>query len=172
MPTTKNSKSAAEKLKVELDAGRTLDELAGRYALDTVSDLVLTLTRQDATFYAQATGQPQLEIVPTSPTTFRLLTIDASVEFHRNDDDEVDSLTLYQNGEHLATRLEEEAWEPTVEELEAFTGRYYSDEAETVVEAKDYVQRTGVDILAVSIGNAHGLDPISVTDMGQEVPAL
>ena len=44
------------------------------------------------------------------------------------------SLTLHQNGDHPANRLEGEAaeeWEPGVEELEAFTGRFFSEEIET-----------------------------------------
>ena len=108
------------------------DEFVGRYALDAAPDFILTFSREDETFYTQATGQQQLEIVPTSDTTFTLLAVEASVEFHRNDDGEVDSLTLNQGGEQRATRLEDgEAWEPTVEDLAAFTGRYFSQEVET-----------------------------------------
>ena len=108
------------------------DEFVGRYALDTVQNLILTFVREDDALFTQATGQPQLEIVPTSETTFRLLTVDASVEFHRNDDGEVDSATLHQAGAHRATRLEdEEEWEPTPDQLEEFTGRYFSEEVET-----------------------------------------
>jgi len=108
------------------------DEFVGRYALDAAPDFILTFSREDETFYTQATGQQQLEIVPTSDTTFTLLAVEASVEFHRNDDGEVDSLTLNQGGAQRATRLEdEEEWEPTVEDLAAFTGRYFSQEVET-----------------------------------------
>jgi CubicO group peptidase (beta-lactamase class C family) len=108
------------------------DEFVGRYALDAAPDFILTFSRDGDTFYTQATGQQQLEIVPTSETTFTLLAVEASVEFHRNDDGEVDSLTLNQGGAQRATRLEdEEAWEPTAPELVAYTGRYFSREVET-----------------------------------------
>jgi hypothetical protein len=59
--------------------------------------------------------------------------VEASVTFHRNEEGEVDALSLHQNGDHPANRVEGDAvqWEPDVEELEAFTGHFYSDEIET-----------------------------------------
>ena len=110
------------------------DELVGRYALDAAPDFILTFSRDGSTYYTQATGQQQLEIVPTSPTRFSLLVVEASVEFYRNDDGEVDGLTLFQNGEQHATRLDDEAapaWEPTAADLADFEGRYFSEELET-----------------------------------------
>ncbi len=112
------------------------DAFVGRYALDEAPAFILTFSREGATFYTQATGQPRIQIVPTSPTTFRLLEVEASVAFLRNDDGEVTGLTLVQNGERHATRLAgaEEAgarWAPTPADLEAFVGRYFSEELET-----------------------------------------
>jgi CubicO group peptidase (beta-lactamase class C family) len=110
------------------------DEFAGRYALDAAPEFILTFSREEGTFYTQATGQQQLEIVPTSATTFALEQVEASVEFLRNDDGEVDGVTLFQNGENHATRLDDDAtppWEPTAEDLAEFAGRYFSEELET-----------------------------------------
>jgi CubicO group peptidase (beta-lactamase class C family) len=109
------------------------DDFVGRYALDAAPAFILTFTREDNTLHAQATGQQRLEIVPTSDTTFALTTVDASFVFHRNADGEVDALTLNQNGQQRATRLDdaEEAWAPTTEQLSAFAGRYFSEELET-----------------------------------------
>ncbi|MFV1987211.1 MAG: serine hydrolase domain-containing protein [Gemmatimonadota bacterium] len=110
------------------------DDFVGRYALDARPTFIVTFTREDDTFYTQATGQQKLEIVPTSDSTFALTAVEASVLFHRNDDGEVDGLTLIQNGENHATRLDDEqapAWEPTVEDLAVFAGRYFSEELET-----------------------------------------
>lgn len=39
--------------------------------------------------------------------------------------------TLHQNGHHRATRIEGERWSPSAAELEAYTGRYYSQELQT-----------------------------------------
>lgn len=112
------------------------DDFVGRYALDAAPNFILTFTREGDTLFTQATGQQRLEIVPTSDTSFALTVVDASVVFHRNDDGEVDSATLLQNGVNRATRLDDdeeeaEAWEPDAEALEAFVGTYFSEELET-----------------------------------------
>lgn len=110
------------------------DDFVGRYSLDPAPDFILTFTREDDTFYTQATGQQRLEIVPTSDSTFALTTVEASVVFHRNEDGKVDGLTLNQNGQNHATRLhgdEAIAWEPTVDDLADFEGSYFSPELET-----------------------------------------
>ena len=110
------------------------DEFAGRYALDAAPNFILTFTREGDTFHAQATGQQRLEIVPTSDSTFRLLAVEASVTFLRNPEGDVEGLTLHQNGDNHATRLEgdePQAWEPTAEDLADFAGRFFSEELET-----------------------------------------
>jgi CubicO group peptidase (beta-lactamase class C family) len=110
------------------------DAFIGRYALDAAPTVILTFTREGDTFYGQVTGQPQFEMVPTSDSTFTLTQVDASVVFHRNEEGEVDGMTLNQNGENHATRLEDDEaadWEPTPEDLEDFVGRYFSEELET-----------------------------------------
>ena len=111
------------------------DELVGRYALDASPDFVLTFTREGDTLYVQATGQQRLEVVPTSDSTFRLLAVEASVTFTRGEEGEVEGAILHQNGANQpATRLEGDApeeWQPTEEDLAAFTGRFYSEELET-----------------------------------------
>ena len=110
------------------------DEFAARYALDAAPSVILTFTRDGDTFYTQVSGQQQVEIVPTSDSTFALTSVDASVVFHRNEEGEVDGATLNQNGENHATRLEDDevaTWEPTTEDLWDFGGRYFSEELET-----------------------------------------
>ena len=111
------------------------DEFVGRYALDASPDFILTFTREEGTFYVQATGQQRLEIVPTSDSTFRLLAVEASVTFLRGEDEEVEGVMMHQNGaDQPATRLEGDApeqWQPTAEDLAAFAGRFYSEELET-----------------------------------------
>ena len=125
-------------MEVEFDAEaydpEDFDEFAGRYSVDAVPDFILTFSREDGTFYTQATGQQRLEIVPTSDSTFRLLPVEASVTFLRGEDGEVEGLTMHQNGDRHATRLGDDApeeWQPTEEDLEDFAGRFYSEELET-----------------------------------------
>ncbi len=115
----------------------SFDDYVGRYALDAAPAFVLTFTREDGTLYTQATGQPRIEIEPTSDSTFALTVVEASVVFHRDGDGGVEGVTLFQNGqEQHATRLEDDdeaeaAWEPSVDDLRGFAGRYYSEEIET-----------------------------------------
>jgi len=97
--------------------------------------------------YTQATGQQRSEIVPTSDSTFALTVVEASVVFHRNEDGEVDGLTLNQNGQNHATRLQGDeaiAGEPTTEDLADFEGRYFSPELETF-----YTLALGDEVLVV-----------------------
>ena len=114
----------------EYDA-EDFDEFAGRYAMDAAPNFILAFTREADTLFIQATGQQRLEIVPTSDSTFRLLAVEASVTFLRDEEGEVDALTLHQNGDNRATRLDTEAWEPSEDELSDFAGRFYSEELET-----------------------------------------
>lgn len=110
----------------------TFDDYAGRYELEEAPGFVLTFSRDAGRFFTQATGQPQLEIFPTSDSTFALRVVEASVTFHRDADGVVRRATLHQNGDHPALRLEAEAWAPTAEDLAAYAGRYFSEEVETL----------------------------------------
>jgi CubicO group peptidase (beta-lactamase class C family) len=110
------------------------DDFVGRYALDAAPNFVLTFTREGESYYTQATGQQRLDIAPTSDSTFALSGVQASVVFHREADGSVNRITLNQNGQQAATRLDDdtaEEWAPTTEELIDFVGRYFSEELET-----------------------------------------
>jgi len=109
------------------------NEMAGRYAMEELTTFILTFFREGDTLFTQATGQERVEMAPTSDTTFTLLNVEASITFHRNEEGEVDALTLHQNGDHRATRVADDsvAWKPGPEELLAFTGRFYGGEIET-----------------------------------------
>jgi CubicO group peptidase (beta-lactamase class C family) len=131
--------SASDHEESDFDASKydaeAFDEFVGRYAMDARPDFILTFSRGGDTLYAQATGQSRLEILPTSDSTFALIVVEASITFHRNADGDVDALTMHQGGaETHATRLAddaEEEWAPTLEDLGAFVGRYFSQELET-----------------------------------------
>lgn len=85
------------------------DEFVGRYALDSAPAFILTFTREGETLHTPATGQQRLEIVPTSDSTFALIVVEASIEFHRNADGEVDALTMNHAGQQQrANRLDPE----------------------------------------------------------------
>ncbi|SMO51073.1 serine hydrolase [Gracilimonas mengyeensis] len=105
------------------------DALTGRYELSVMPGFVLTFSRDGERIYTQATNQPEINLTATSDSTFSLVGVNAAITFHRNEDGSADSLTLHQNGHHTAKRI---SWEPAPEELANYTGRYFSDEIETV----------------------------------------
>ncbi len=112
----------------------SFDALAGRYELEEVAGFIITFTREDDKIYAQATGQPKFEVTPTSKTSFKFTVVEASIQFHVDDDGTCSSLTLHQNGEHKANRVEEEPWAPSEDQLASYAGRYFSEELETFYE--------------------------------------
>ena len=104
------------------------DDYVGRYALDVAPAFVLTFRRDgDGGYLTQATGQGELEIVPTSDSTFALTAVEAAITFHRDRDGVVRSATMHQGGDNRATRLDVEplAEAPAVD-LAAYAGRYFS----------------------------------------------
>jgi hypothetical protein len=107
------------------------DEYVGRYELEEMAGFILTLSRRGDSLFTQATGQDEVRIYATSDSTFELRVVEASLTFHRDSEGDVASLTLHQNGDHPATRIEDEAWAPDEEALSAYVGRYFSEELET-----------------------------------------
>ncbi len=110
------------------------DELAGRYELEAAPGFILEFTRESDTLFTQATGQGRVPIYASSDSTFYLKVVEARLTFHRNEEGEVDAVTLHQNGHHRATRLWEPAWTPSPEVLEMYLGRYFSEELEAFYE--------------------------------------
>jgi uncharacterized protein YneR len=75
------------------------DAYAGEYEL--TSGFSIAVTREGDRIFAQATGQPKIEIFPESETRFFLKVADAQIEFVRSADGEVTGLVLHQNGRDL-----------------------------------------------------------------------
>lgn len=104
------------------------DLLAGRYELSVMPGFVLTFSREGEQLFAQGTGQPQIALNASSDSTFSLVGVNAALTFHMNEDGSADSLTLHQNGNHIAHKIE---WNPSEEELAGFSGVYFSEELQT-----------------------------------------
>jgi hypothetical protein len=67
----------------------------------------LTISANKNQLYVQATGQQQFELFAESTTSFFLKVVKASVEFHKNDQGKVNTLTLNQGGRAMmATKKE------------------------------------------------------------------
>ncbi|MFO7977446.1 MAG: serine hydrolase domain-containing protein [Bacteroidales bacterium] len=119
--------ATAEETSFEYDAEQ-FDPLTGRYELEVMPGFVLTFDREEERIFAQATNQPQVNLTATSDSTFSLNGVDASVTFHINEDATADSLTLHQNGNHIARKIKF-TLEP--DQMKDYTGRYFSEEIQT-----------------------------------------
>ncbi len=109
----------------------SFDEFAGRYALEIAPDFIMEFTREGNKYFTQASGQPRFELFPGSDSTFFLKVVKAGVTFHIDKEGKVNSLTLHQNGKVKAKKLTNATWHPSAEEIEMYSGRYYSEELET-----------------------------------------
>lgn len=90
-----------KEIKVSEDA---LAKYVGKYQL--APNFILSIMREGEQLMAQATGQPKIKIVPIAEHKFALIDVDAQLLFHFDDTDKTTSLTLFQNGEHPAKRIE------------------------------------------------------------------
>jgi hypothetical protein len=70
-----------------------------------------------------------VNLTATSDSTFTLTGVAASVTFHINEDAAADSLTLHQNGNHIARKI---AFTLAPDQMAEYAGRYFSDEIETL----------------------------------------
>jgi hypothetical protein len=107
---------------------KRLDQYAGAYQL--APGFVFSFRREGERFLGQATGQPPFELLASSDTTFLLKEGGGLVTFHPSANGKVTQLTLHQNGTHIAYRVE--PYTPAQEELQSYTGKYYSPELETM----------------------------------------
>jgi CubicO group peptidase (beta-lactamase class C family) len=62
---------------------------------------------QDGPLYAQATGQNQIELIAIEVNKFVLKDTDIKISFNQDESGETTSLTLHQNGDHPAKKVEE-----------------------------------------------------------------
>lgn len=91
------------KLKVDVTIPEaTLESYCGKYELQP--GFVITITRKDKQLFAQATGQPQFELFASDVNKFYLKVVEAQVTFNTNDNDEIGSLTLHQNGQNMPAK--------------------------------------------------------------------
>ena len=126
----------------------TLDQYVGTYQL--APGVEVYIRRNNLQLSAQVTGQGEFEIYPESENKFFLRVVDAVVEFNKNDQGEVESFTLFQNGtEQLAKRTSDEA--PKVEKKE----RVEIELTESQIESYDgsYVLAPGVEFTVTHKGN-------------------
>jgi len=84
---------------------KLFDGYAGQYQL--APNFILTITREGDQLFAQATGQPKVQIYPESERDFFLKVVDAQITFETDSKGQATGLVLHQNGANMpAKRLE------------------------------------------------------------------
>ena len=102
-PANENARQVLKKLNAEVKeevvevSQEMLDTYVGKYELAPSFHIVITT--KDGKLLLQATGQPQFEIFPSDNNKFYLKVVEARVEFNANSKGEIESLTLFQNGQ-------------------------------------------------------------------------
>ncbi|MDB5033135.1 MAG: beta-lactamase family protein [Chlorobi bacterium] len=105
------------------------DAYAGDFAMDEAKDFVITFSREEGHFYAQATGQGRNEIFASSDTTFFSKEVGAFFTFHRGSAGPITTMTLHQGGDHPASRVAH--FELPADKLGDYAGEYYAPELES-----------------------------------------
>jgi hypothetical protein len=78
------------------------DACVGDYEL--APGFILTVTREGDRLMTQATGQPKVEVFPSSETEFFLKVVDAQITFVRGPGGTVDELVLHQGGRDMPAK--------------------------------------------------------------------
>ncbi len=89
----------------------------------------MTIATDGAKLFGQATGQPRFTMIEVASDRYRIDVVAAEIGFNRDDDGEVASLTLYQNGvEQIARKsgveIERETVAVSTAELDRYVGKY------------------------------------------------
>jgi hypothetical protein len=76
-----------------------LTSYIGKYEL--APGFILSITKNGSQMSAQATGQPTFEIYPKTESKFYLKVVEAQLQFNKNDEGKVESVTLFQGGREI-----------------------------------------------------------------------
>jgi hypothetical protein len=76
-----------------------LAQYVGTYQFTPAFSVAITL--EDNKLMSQPTNQPKSQLFPESPTRFFLKIVDAELEFHKDAQGKVTSVTLFQNGREI-----------------------------------------------------------------------
>lgn len=90
-----------EHKEITLDPKR-FDGYVGQYQL--APNFILTITREGDALFAQATGQPKVQIFPEGEREFFYKVVDAQITFDTDSAGRATSLTLHQNGANMPAK--------------------------------------------------------------------
>jgi CubicO group peptidase (beta-lactamase class C family) len=106
---------------------KVLDGYVGAYQL--APSAILTVTRDGDQMYLQLTGQPKFEIFPKGDREFFLKVVDAQLTFDVGPDGKATELTLHQNGDHTAARMNDDGAKRAAE-LQAAADKKFKDQTQ------------------------------------------
>ena len=75
------------------------DDYVGEYEL--APSIIIKITKEGNSIFAQLTGQDKFEIFPLSETEYFYKVVNAKITFEKDDKGKVTSLTLHQNGQDI-----------------------------------------------------------------------
>ncbi len=114
-----------------------LQQYTGRYELLNVG--VFTITTEKDKIYAQLSGQPKFEIFPMAKDEFFFKVVEARLKFMKDEQGEINSVVLFQNGQELkAKKLKEETIatvDPAI--FDQYTGKYKMNDNTIVTIVKE-----------------------------------
>lgn len=99
----KTDKPIPSVTEIELDAD-VFASYVGKYELSP--NFHINVFSENNTMYAQATGQAKVELIATTKEMLLLKNTDIKLQMNVSENGDVESLTLHQNGEHLAKKVE------------------------------------------------------------------
>jgi len=105
------------------------EKFVGQYEFNDYPGVVIIVSRDEDNVFVQSPGGDKQPASPLSPTSLGL-GADQSLEFNLDDNGVVESLTTRGGNELTATKLED--WAPASADLAVYTGRYFSEELDTV----------------------------------------
>jgi len=119
----------------DIDAA-VFEKFVGQYEFNDYPGVVIIVSLDEDNVFVQSPGGDKQPASPLSPTSLSL-SADQSLEFNVDDNGVVESLTIKGGNELTATKLED--WAPATADLATYTGRYFSEELDTIytVEMED-----------------------------------
>ena len=120
--------ASAANQEIALDE-KVLDDYIGVYDL---AGRLVEVTRDGAQLKVQVTGQPKLEVYASEKDKFFYKVVEARLEFVRNAEGKVESLTIFQGGATIKCPRSQ-PFEIPDEQMQALVGHYYSTELDALV---------------------------------------
>ena len=130
-----------------------MEAYAGKYKAESIG-LIIEYKYEDGVLVAYPTGQSSIDLTPTSENIFEYNSIEASVKFDLEGNESNKAVHTQGGSDFELVRIA--GFEPSLEELEMYTGKFYCDELETFFNI--YVQY-GAFIITIARDIGHIITP-------------